>query len=106
MSAASRASARPIASGTEGVISWKEMREVKPRSGRLARVASCWATRTSLARVEMPMPTQIDQSCEERGEEDLREQLRRVEDDGADDVGGAEADADPDDEVDRVGDRD
>ena len=63
MSAASRASARPIASGTEGLISWKEMREVKPSSGRLARVASCWATRTSLARVEMPIPTQIAQSA-------------------------------------------
>ncbi len=63
MSAASRASASPIASGTDGLMSWKEMREVKPSSGRPARVASCWATRTSLARVEMPMPTQIDQSA-------------------------------------------
>ncbi len=42
----------------------------------------------------------------ERDEEDLGEQLRRVKGDVADDVGGAEPDADQDDEVDGVGEAD
>jgi hypothetical protein len=44
--------------------------------------------------------------CEERGEQDLGEQLWRVPDDRADDVRGAEADADRDDEVDGIRDCD
>ena len=106
MSAASSASASPIASGTDGLMSWKEMREVKPSSGRLATVASCWATRTSLARVEMPMPTQIDQSA--------RSGVKRI---WASSCGGwkttllttwaaPKRTRDQDDDVDRVGDRD
>ena len=62
-SATSSASASPIASGTDGVITWNEINDVRASKGKPARVASCCATRTSLARVEMPMPTQIAQAA-------------------------------------------
>ena len=52
-----------IASGTDGLMIWKETSDVNASKGRLASVASCWATRTSLARVEKAIPTQIAQSA-------------------------------------------
>ena len=97
MSTTSRASASPTASGTLGVITWKEMSEVKPSAGRLARVASCWATRTSLARAEMRDADPDRPARQQRREQELGEDLRRVPDDGADRVGGAEPDGDGED---------
>ena len=44
-----------------GVITLKAMSEVTATGGRLASMPSCWATRTSLERAEIAMPTQIDQ---------------------------------------------
>ena len=43
------------------MITLKFMRATMATGGRLAKIASCWAARTSLMRVEMAMPTQIDQ---------------------------------------------
>ena len=106
MSAASSASARPIAIGTDGLDELEgdeggeaEQRQAGDGGELLGDADVAGAGGDADADPDRP-------ECEERGEEDLGEQLRRVEDDAADDVGGAEADADQDDEVDGVGDRD
>ena len=39
----------------------KDMSPARISGGKLANVASCWATRTCDARVEMAMPASIDQ---------------------------------------------
>ena len=56
-----RAAPRPRASPRVGAITFKDMRAARASGGRLAKVDSCWATRTSLERADMAMPTQIDQ---------------------------------------------
>ena len=61
-------------------ITSNAMSDVASTIGRLARRLSCWATRTSLERVEIAMPTQIDQHGEQRREEHLGEHVRPVED--------------------------
>ncbi len=57
----SRAAASPRARPSEGVITLNDMRATMATGGRLAKTESCWAARTSLMRVEMAMPAQIDQ---------------------------------------------
>ena len=90
MSAASRASARPIASGTEGLIELEgdeggeaEERQAGEGGELLGDADVAGAGRDADADPDRP-------GGEERGEEELGEQLRRVEDDAADDAGGAE----------------
>ena len=105
-SIASRPSAQPTASGTEGVMTWKETSAVKASRGSPASVASCWATRTSLDRVEMPMPTQIDQSASSGMKSSWARSCGAWKIDAADDGGGGEVDTEQDDEVERVGEPD
>ena len=56
-SAAASASARPV----DGVITLNCIRATIASGGRLANTLSCWATRISLERAEIAIPTQIDQ---------------------------------------------
>ena len=60
MSATSRITANTTARVTLGVNTLKDTRATTASGGMLDSVPNCWATRTSLARDEIPMPTQID----------------------------------------------
>src|SRR6185437_8784794 len=61
MSITSRTTASATASRTDGVITRNVISAVMPMAGRLARVASCCATRTSRARTDIAIPTQTAQ---------------------------------------------
>src|ERR1700692_3543228 len=77
-SATSRISANTTARVTLGVKTLKDTKATTASGGMLESVPNCCATRTSLARVEMPMPTQIDHPTEERREENLRQNMRSL----------------------------
>ena len=107
MSATSRISANATASVTLGVKTLKDTKATTASGGTLESVPNCCATRTSLARVEMPMPTQIDQLARSgakrisaticgpcrKGRHHLRvarEEAGADLDDGEDDIGDAD----------------
>jgi hypothetical protein len=51
--------ARPTARPSVAWITWNATRYATRIAGRLASTPNCWATRTSLDRVEIAMPTQM-----------------------------------------------
>jgi len=59
MTASARATTR--ATVTLGWMTRNKISDVRASGGRLARVPSCWAARTSVDRAEIAVPTQIDQ---------------------------------------------
>ena len=58
-------------------ITLNAMSEVTRTSGRAPSRLSCWATRTSLERVEIAMPIQTEQRCQQWGEDHLGEDVLR-----------------------------
>ena len=63
MSMTSNPSPNPTAVQTPRGTTWNDTRAVTARGGRLASVPSCCATRTSLDRAEIAVPTPIDQKA-------------------------------------------
>ncbi len=61
MSITSRPIPIPSASARVGWMTPKPISEATASGGRLTRVPSCWATRTSVTRDEIAIPAQMDQ---------------------------------------------